>query len=98
MTQFVLGLENMNGEYLISNPKVGAKPFSTQYSSYENVEYFDAYSPPITSKYGNICMYYTFRISKSVRTDDCETTYTISLSLCTQSALWKLFKRWASCV
>lgn len=53
-TQYASGLENMNGEYLISNPKVGAKPFSTQYSSYENVEYFDAYSPPITSKYGEV--------------------------------------------
>ena len=39
----------MNGEYLISNPQPD-KTFSTQYKDYENVEFFDVYSPPINSK------------------------------------------------
>ena len=44
-------LKNMNGEYLLSNPNPNSKnKFSTEYSSYENVEYFDVYSPLITSR------------------------------------------------
>ena len=43
--------ENMNGEYLISNPNNGpGKSFSTLYSTYPNIEYFDAYSPPIATR------------------------------------------------
>jgi len=47
------GLENMNGKYSISN-SISSKPFNTDYASYENVEYFDVYSPPIKSKYGEV--------------------------------------------
>ena len=44
--------ENMNGEYLISNPNhAEGKSFSTLYSTYPDVEYFDVYSPPISTKY-----------------------------------------------
>ena len=39
----------MNGEYLIANPHPD-KPFNTDYSSYDGVEYFDVYTPPITTK------------------------------------------------
>ena len=43
--------DNMNGEYLISNPNnANGKSFSTLYSTYPNVEYFDAYSPPISTR------------------------------------------------
>ena len=43
--------QNMNGEYLISNPNNNeGKSFSTLYSTYPNVEYFDAYSPPISTR------------------------------------------------
>ena len=45
-------VENMNGEYLISNPNnAEGKSFSTLYSTYPDVEYFDVYSPPISTKY-----------------------------------------------
>ena len=44
--------ENMNGEYFISNPNhASGKSYSTLYSSRPNVEYFDAYSPPISTRY-----------------------------------------------
>ena len=44
--------ENMNGEYLISNPNPNAgKTYSTLYGSRPNIEYFDVYSPPISTKY-----------------------------------------------
>ena len=43
--------ENMNGEYLISNPNYASgKAYSTLYSDRPNVEYFDAYSPPISTR------------------------------------------------
>ena len=43
--------ENMNGEYLIANPNDnGDNRFSTQYSKYPNVEYFDVYTPPISTR------------------------------------------------
>ena len=42
---------NMNGEYLISNPNAASgKSFSASYADYPDVEYFDAYSPPISTK------------------------------------------------
>ena len=44
-------VENMNGEYLISNPNTGSgNSFSTSYSTYPNVEYFDIYTPPISTR------------------------------------------------
>ena len=44
-------LENMNGEYLISNPNhASGHTYSTLYSDRPNVEYFDAYSPPISTR------------------------------------------------
>ena len=44
--------ENMNGEYLISNPNPNAgKTWSSLYGSRPNIEYFDVYSPPISTKY-----------------------------------------------
>ena len=43
--------ENMNGEYLIGNPNLqSAKQFSTIFSDRPQVEYFDVYSDPITTK------------------------------------------------
>ena len=46
-----LVIENMNGEYLIANPNDnGDNHFSTQYSKYPNVEYFDVYTPPISTR------------------------------------------------
>ena len=44
--------ENMNGHYLISNPNHATEnSHSTLYSDRPNVEYFDAYSPPISTRY-----------------------------------------------
>ena len=44
-------LENMNGLYLISNPNHATEnSYSTLYSDRPNVEYFDAYSPPISTR------------------------------------------------
>merc|ERR1712025_1465784 len=46
---------NMNGEYLISNPNtVSGIEWSSDYRKYENVEYMDVYSPPISSRYGDV--------------------------------------------
>merc|ERR1712025_223417 len=46
---------NMNGEYLISNPNtVSGIEWSSDYGKYENVEYMDVYSPPISSRYGDV--------------------------------------------
>ena len=43
--------ENMNGHYLISNPNHASEAsYSTLYSDRPNVEYFDAYSPPISTR------------------------------------------------
>ena len=48
----IKNVENMNGEYLISNPNhASGKTYSTLYSDRPNVEYFDAYSPPISTRY-----------------------------------------------
>ena len=45
-------VENMNGEYLIANPnQQSAKTFSTRYSDRSNVEYFDVYSPEISTRF-----------------------------------------------
>ena len=47
----IKNVENMNGEYLISNPNhASGKTYSTLYSDRPNVEYFDAYSPPIATR------------------------------------------------
>ena len=44
-------IENMNGDYLISNPNHATEnSYSTLYSDRPNVEYFDAYSPPISTR------------------------------------------------
>ena len=50
------GLENMNGEYSISNPNRGAKiQYSTRYADRgDGIRYFDVYSPPITTRYGEV--------------------------------------------
>ena len=44
--------ENMNGDYLISNPNPNsAHPgFNTRYFDRPEVEYFDVYSPPISTR------------------------------------------------
>ena len=45
---------NMNGEYLIANPNsASGATFNTQYSS-RGAEYFDVYSPPITTVYAEV--------------------------------------------
>ena len=47
-----LSQSNMNGDYLIANPNYDSQnKFSTSYSSYPNVEFFDVYSPPISTRY-----------------------------------------------
>merc|ERR1711962_502881 len=44
----------MNGAYKLSNA-LPSNPFNTEYpTSYKDVEYFDVYSPPITTKYGEV--------------------------------------------
>ena len=50
---------NMNGEYLIGNPKGVPDPhapstFNTNYSSRPNTEYFDVHSHPIATRYGQV--------------------------------------------
>ena len=43
----------MNGDYLISNPDPNApSSWSSRYSKFEDVEFFDVYSPPISTTYG----------------------------------------------
>ena len=43
--------ENMNGEYLIANPNTNAEnSFSTLYSKYPNIEHFEVYTPPISTR------------------------------------------------
>jgi hypothetical protein len=45
---------NMNGEYGIANPHNNGK-FSSNYSQlHPTAEYFDVYSPPISTKYGQV--------------------------------------------
>ena len=47
-------IQNMNGLYEISNPNVDSTAqFSTDYST-KDAEYFDVYTPPITSRYGEV--------------------------------------------
>jgi len=47
---------NMNGLYTISNPLADGGPgdWDSRYSKFENVSYFDVYSPPISSTYGEV--------------------------------------------
>ena len=55
-TTFAYGLENMNGDYAISNANRGAKAtYSTRYGDRGGgINYFDVYSPPITTRYGEV--------------------------------------------
>ena len=47
-------LANMNGEYLIANPNIElTSKYSTNYGT-KNAEYFDVYSPPITTQYAQV--------------------------------------------
>eukprot|EP00117_Sycon_ciliatum_P033947 scpid107755/ scgid26010/ len=47
-------LQNMNGLYAISNPNLqSSAKFSTDYST-KDAEYFDVYSPPIKTRYGQV--------------------------------------------
>ena len=50
------GMENMNGDYAISNANRGARAiYSTRYADRGNgINYFDVYSPPITTRYGEV--------------------------------------------
>merc|ERR1719414_1300819 len=46
---------NMNGEYLLSNANPSASgEWNSDYGKFENVEYFDVYSPPISTKYSEV--------------------------------------------
>merc|ERR1712012_633752 len=46
---------NMNGDYLISNPDPNTpSSWSSSYSKFEDVEFFDVYSPPISTTYGQV--------------------------------------------
>ena len=43
---------NMNGEYIISNENPSASTkWSSLYSNFEDVEYFEVYSHPLSTKY-----------------------------------------------
>ena len=45
-------VENMNGDYLISNPNLQSdNTFSTRFSDRPDVEYFDLYTPEISTRY-----------------------------------------------
>ena len=45
-------VENMNGDYLISNPNLqSTNTFSTRFSDRPDVEYFDLYTPEISTRY-----------------------------------------------
>ena len=48
--------KNMNGLYNIANPNMNSKnKYNTLYSARgEQVEYFDVYSPPIQTRYGEV--------------------------------------------
>jgi len=46
---------NMNGDYLLSNANTDSpQKWDSSYAKFENVEYFDAYSPVINSKYSEV--------------------------------------------
>ena len=46
---------NMNGLYLISNPRSGSKvKYDGDYSKRPNASFFDVYSPPIVTRYGEV--------------------------------------------
>ena len=48
-------IKNMNGDYIISNANPSSEqPWSGDYSKYEDVEFFDVYSPPISTRYGEV--------------------------------------------
>ena len=48
--------DNMNGLYHIGNPNLSSKnPYNTEYSKRsDDVEYFDVYSPPVQTRYGEV--------------------------------------------
>ena len=53
----VVSTPNMNGPYLydISNPNISSGKFSTNFTDITpEAEFFDVYSPPITSRYGDV--------------------------------------------
>jgi len=46
---------NMNGLYTISNPNTATtNEFNSDYNSFSDVEYFEVYSPPISTKYSEV--------------------------------------------
>ena len=46
---------NMNGDYLISNPDpLAPNPWSGDYSKFDDIEFFEVYSPPISTKYSEV--------------------------------------------
>jgi len=46
---------NMNGLYTISNPNSATtNEFNSDYNSFSDVEYFEVYSPPISTKYSEV--------------------------------------------
>jgi len=48
-------VSNMNGLYTISNPNTAAtNEFNSDYNSFSDVEYFEVYSPPISTKYSEV--------------------------------------------
>eukprot|EP00462_Mataza_sp_D1_P015332 CAMPEP_0175150732 /NCGR_PEP_ID=MMETSP0087-20121206/18060_1 /TAXON_ID=136419 /ORGANISM="Unknown Unknown, Strain D1" /LENGTH=727 /DNA_ID=CAMNT_0016436763 /DNA_START=67 /DNA_END=2250 /DNA_ORIENTATION=+ len=45
----------MNGLYTVMNPDMSSKiPYSTDFGDREGIEYVDVYSPPITTRYGEV--------------------------------------------
>jgi hypothetical protein len=53
---------NMNGEYLIGNPNTRVQAqYSTDYGT-KNAEYFDVYTPPIRTVYGEVFWSVSLRI------------------------------------
>merc|ERR1719369_1390948 len=46
---------NMNGEYLLSNANPSASgKWNSDYGKFKDVEFFDVYSPPISTKYSEV--------------------------------------------
>ena len=49
----VYKMENMNGEYLLSNSHPNGK-WDSSYNKFADIEYIDVYSPELSTKYGEV--------------------------------------------
>ena len=46
-------VDNMNGQYLLSNSHPNGK-WDSSYNKFDDIEYIDVYSPEISTKYGEV--------------------------------------------